>query len=377
MQQGRQRGHRQLPELVATSLVAADVQAEQAASANAPSARWAACRPPGVPGRSTAPPHTCTERPAAAGIGVAAPPSSRRRRRRCPASAHCPPSAACRCPASALPPTHHLLLAHLQSGMATLVCRPGDPQALKAAAAAAAAGASLSVLPLAEAAQWKKLLADGSNAAAGRQLFLVLPDGSTLSEPNAIARYLGGCLLCDGRQCGSTACRASLEAYLARAAVGLVCSCSPAAQLLCSASAAASMHRAAASQRLCRCVLSVPNRPQAARCRRSSTWLWSRGLSGRKRPCAWLSTAAQQTRWRQRCSAWQMRWAAASASWRGRAASPRWQTLWCMPRCPHWQVGCFCCVAAVVLLLWRCAAAALPGLAGHSCCCLLGCLVLW
>ncbi len=77
--------------------------------------------------------------------------------------------------------------------MATLVCRPGDPQALKAAAAAAAAGASLSVLPLAEAAQWKKLLADSSDAAATRQLFLVLPDGSSLAEPNAIARYLGGC----------------------------------------------------------------------------------------------------------------------------------------------------------------------------------------
>lgn len=75
--------------------------------------------------------------------------------------------------------------------MATLVTRPGDPQALKAAAAAAAAGTPLAVQPLGEAAAWKKLLADSSCPEAARQLFLVLPDGTALADPNAITRYLG------------------------------------------------------------------------------------------------------------------------------------------------------------------------------------------
>lgn len=75
--------------------------------------------------------------------------------------------------------------------MTTLVTRPGDPQALKAIAAAAAAGTELSVLALGETAAWKKLLADSGCAEAGRNLFLVLPDGSALADPNAIARYLG------------------------------------------------------------------------------------------------------------------------------------------------------------------------------------------
>jgi hypothetical protein len=78
--------------------------------------------------------------------------------------------------------------------MATLVTRPGDPQGLKVAAAAAAAGSSLAVLPLSEAGAWKKLLADSSCAAASQQLFLVLPNGSALTDPNAAARYVGECL---------------------------------------------------------------------------------------------------------------------------------------------------------------------------------------
>lgn len=93
--------------------------------------------------------------------------------------------------------------------MATLVTRPGDCQALKAAAAAQLAGADLAVLPLADGA-WKKLLADSGDAATARQLFLVLPDGSTLGEPNAIARYLGaqrggrGLLACQHGRAGSS-----------------------------------------------------------------------------------------------------------------------------------------------------------------------------
>ena len=75
--------------------------------------------------------------------------------------------------------------------MATLVTRPGDPQALKAAAAAAAADTQLAVLPLSEAGAWKKLLGDAADPAAARQLLLVTPDGGALTEPNAMARYLG------------------------------------------------------------------------------------------------------------------------------------------------------------------------------------------
>jgi hypothetical protein len=77
--------------------------------------------------------------------------------------------------------------------MATLVTRPGDPQALKAAAAAAVAGTQLAVLPWSDAGAWKKLLADSSSAEQLPQLFLVLPDGTTLADPNAVARYLGAC----------------------------------------------------------------------------------------------------------------------------------------------------------------------------------------
>ncbi|KAL4436391.1 hypothetical protein ABPG77_009953 [Micractinium sp. CCAP 211/92] len=73
--------------------------------------------------------------------------------------------------------------------MSTLVCRPGDPAALKVAAAAAAAGSQLAVASLAETGSWKKAL-DG-DAPSGARLFLILPNGSTLAEANAAARYLG------------------------------------------------------------------------------------------------------------------------------------------------------------------------------------------
>ncbi|KAI3430770.1 hypothetical protein D9Q98_009182 [Chlorella vulgaris] len=83
--------------------------------------------------------------------------------------------------------------------MATLVTRLDDPQALKAAAAAAAAGATLSVLALSDSSTWKKLLADPSCPEAARDIFLVLPNGTALGDPNAIARYLTGpALLLEG-----------------------------------------------------------------------------------------------------------------------------------------------------------------------------------
>lgn len=73
--------------------------------------------------------------------------------------------------------------------MCTLVCRPGDPAALKAAAAAAAAGSQLAVASLTDPGSWKKSLE--GEAPAGARLFLILPDGSVLAEANAAARYLG------------------------------------------------------------------------------------------------------------------------------------------------------------------------------------------
>lgn len=76
--------------------------------------------------------------------------------------------------------------------MSTLVCRPGDPAALKAAAAAAAAGSQLAVASLAETGSWKKALE--GEAPSGARLFLILPDGSALAEANAAARYLGEAL---------------------------------------------------------------------------------------------------------------------------------------------------------------------------------------
>lgn len=92
--------------------------------------------------------------------------------------------------------------------MATLVTRPGDPQALKAAAAAGLSGAALSVVSLEDAGAWKKLLSDGAAPFGQPQLFLVLPDGSAVSEANAIARYLGACGHRQGAACRLGCCRA-------------------------------------------------------------------------------------------------------------------------------------------------------------------------
>ena len=75
--------------------------------------------------------------------------------------------------------------------MATLVTRPGDPQALKAAAAAALAGTALSFVALDDSGSWKKLLSDGNAPFGQAQLLLILPDGTGLYEPNATARFLG------------------------------------------------------------------------------------------------------------------------------------------------------------------------------------------
>jgi methionyl-tRNA synthetase len=76
--------------------------------------------------------------------------------------------------------------------MATLVARPGDPQALKAAAAAAAAGVELTVVAPANAG---KIVPEGSAPAFGsNDLLLVLPSGATLGEPNAMARHLAASL---------------------------------------------------------------------------------------------------------------------------------------------------------------------------------------
>ncbi|GAB4819697.1 hypothetical protein N2152v2_006743 [Parachlorella kessleri] len=74
--------------------------------------------------------------------------------------------------------------------MATLVTRPGDPQALKAAAAAALTGAALSIVALDDSGSRKKLLSDGNAPFDQAQLLLILPDGTGLYEPNATARFL-------------------------------------------------------------------------------------------------------------------------------------------------------------------------------------------
>lgn len=79
--------------------------------------------------------------------------------------------------------------------MATLIARAGDPQALKAALAAQATAAALTITPVAES---KKLPAETLPAFGGDELALILPDGSVLSEPNAIALQLGALLTSPG-----------------------------------------------------------------------------------------------------------------------------------------------------------------------------------
>ena len=76
--------------------------------------------------------------------------------------------------------------------MATLVCRPGDAQALKVAAAAQLAEVQLDVLSIDDA-SWKKLLREPTaGLASGNRPLLLLPDGTVLSEPNAAARWCAG-----------------------------------------------------------------------------------------------------------------------------------------------------------------------------------------
>eukprot|EP00887_Chlorella_sp_A99_P004349 scaffold15.g4349.t1 len=71
---------------------------------------------------------------------------------------------------------------------ATLVLRPGDPQALKAAAAAGLAGTKLALLPHSDP-SWQKLLAELAAPLGGGALLLVQPGGAALTEPNAMARW--------------------------------------------------------------------------------------------------------------------------------------------------------------------------------------------
>jgi hypothetical protein len=75
--------------------------------------------------------------------------------------------------------------------MATLVTRPGDSQALKAAAAAGLSGAALAIVALDDAGSWKKLLSDSTAPFGDSQLFLILADGTAVFEPNAMSRCLG------------------------------------------------------------------------------------------------------------------------------------------------------------------------------------------
>ena len=79
---------------------------------------------------------------------------------------------------------------------ATLVTRPGDPQALKAAAAAALADIDLAVLSLSDRSSWSKLLREPTTGLGSGNLLLVLPCGDVLSEPNAMARWCGEAPCC-------------------------------------------------------------------------------------------------------------------------------------------------------------------------------------
>ena len=88
--------------------------------------------------------------------------------------------------------TRQLTALTAHSTMATLVCRSGDPQALKPAAAAAATGSQLALLPLEQATAWRKLLSDASEAPSA-QLFLMLPDGTAVADATAAARCVGAC----------------------------------------------------------------------------------------------------------------------------------------------------------------------------------------
>jgi hypothetical protein len=75
--------------------------------------------------------------------------------------------------------------------MGTLVTRPGDLQALKGAAAAAVAGVGLTVLSNSDACSIPKLVSGSTGVWGAKDLFLLTPSGETVTEANAIARYLG------------------------------------------------------------------------------------------------------------------------------------------------------------------------------------------
>ena len=75
--------------------------------------------------------------------------------------------------------------------MATLITRPGDPQAIKAAVAAQATGAALTITSISES---KKLSGDALPVFGSDDLALLLVDGSVLREPNAMARQIGASL---------------------------------------------------------------------------------------------------------------------------------------------------------------------------------------
>jgi len=89
----------------------------------------------------------------------------------------------------------------MSAGVADLVIgRAGDPMAIRVAAAAEVSKASLKITALAES---RKIAEDAIAPFSRKTLLLVLPDGSVLSEPNAMARYLYGSdkvdIICESR----------------------------------------------------------------------------------------------------------------------------------------------------------------------------------
>lgn len=74
---------------------------------------------------------------------------------------------------------------------ATLVTRPGDPQSIKPLAAATAANIICSTVPFSDQPTWTKLISPAykDTITPSIRLFLILPDGSIIAEPNAMARY--------------------------------------------------------------------------------------------------------------------------------------------------------------------------------------------
>ncbi|WPT16859.1 Methionine--tRNA ligase, cytoplasmic [Picochlorum sp. SENEW3] len=89
----------------------------------------------------------------------------------------------------------------MSAGDANLVIgRAGDPMAIRVAAAAELSKKPLKITAMAES---RKIAEDAIAPFSRKTLFLVLTDGSVLSEPNAMARYLYGCdkidIICESR----------------------------------------------------------------------------------------------------------------------------------------------------------------------------------